>query len=242
MTSFTDQIAVITGASSGIGRAIVLALAEQGATLCLIGRNSEPLNAVADSARTTAPRVACYQADLTLDEDVRQLVAHIIQDFGSINMLIHAAGFISLGHIETASLKDFDKHFQTNVRGPYALTQAFLPMLRERRGQVVFINSSAGLNARANVGQYAASKHALKAIADCLREEVNGDGVRVLSVYPGRTATPMQEAIYQAEGKSYRPDRLMQPEDVASAVVNALNLPRTAELTDLHIRPFMKPD
>ncbi len=242
MTSLTDQIAIVTGASSGIGKAIVLALAELGATVCLIGRNSEALNAAADSARTTAPRVVCYQADLTLDEDVRQLVAHIIQDFGYVDILIHGAGYISMGRIETASLKDFDMHFRTNVWGPYALTQALLPMLKLRKGQVVFINSSAGLNARANVGQYAASKHALKAIADSLREEVNGDGVRVLSVYPGRTATPMQEAIHQAEGKSYHPDRLMQPEDVASAVVNALNLPRTAELTDLYIRPFMKPD
>ncbi len=242
MTSLTDQIAVITGASSGIGKAIVLALAELRATVCLIGRNSEALNAAADSARTTSPRVVCYQADLTLDEDVRQLVAHIIQDFGSIDMLIHAAGFISLGYIETASLEDFDRHYSTNVRAPYVLTQAFLPVLRKRRGQVVFINSSAGLNARANVGQYAATKHALKAFADSLREEVNAHGVRVLSVYPGRTATPMQEAIHQAEGKCYHPDRLMQPEDVASAVVNALNLPRTAELTDLYIRPFMKPD
>ena len=104
----------------------------------------------------------------------------------------------------------------------------------------VFVNSSAGLNSKANVGQYAASKHALKAIADCLREEVNPDGIRVLSIYPGRTATPMQEALYKAEGRTYHPEILMQPSDAAQVVIQALRLPRTVEVTDIHLRPLMK--
>lgn len=197
---------------------------------------------MADSARTTAPQVACYRADLTFEEDIRELAVCISQDFKSVDILIHSAGFISLSPIETASIKDFDKHFQTNVRGPYVLTQALLPMLKVCQGQIVFINSSAGLNARANVGQYAASKHALKAIADCLREEVNANGLRVLSVYPGRTATTMQMAVHQMEGKVYHPEQLMQPEDVAAVVINALSLPRTAEVIDIYIRPLIKPE
>jgi NADP-dependent 3-hydroxy acid dehydrogenase YdfG len=90
------------------------------------------------------------------------------------------------------------------------------------------------------VGQYAASKHALKAIADSLRDEVNTEGIRVLSVYPGRTASPLQAAVHQMEGRTYHPERLMQPEDVALAVINALGLPRSAEVTDIHIRPMAK--
>lgn len=112
--------------------------------------------------------------------------------------------------------------------------------MRSCKGQIVFINSSAGLNARADVGQYAATKHALKAIADSLREEVNADGVRVLSMFLGRTATPMQDAVHKMEGKEYHPECLIQPEDVAAVVVNALSLPRTAEVTDIHIRPMNK--
>jgi len=128
------------------------------------------------------------------------------------------------------------------VRGPYLLTQCLLPLLRRRPGQVVFINSSAGLTARANVGQYAATKHALKAVADSLRDEVNRDGVRVLSVFPGRTATPTQEALHRLEGRPYRPERLLQPADVAAVVVHALGLPRTAEVTEIKIRPLVKWD
>jgi NADP-dependent 3-hydroxy acid dehydrogenase YdfG len=92
-----------------------------------------------------------------------------------------------------------------------------------------------------NVGQYASTKHALKAVADSLRAEVDAEGVRVLSVYPGRTATPMQASVHEREGMAYIPERLMQPEDVAGVVINALCLPRTAEVTDIHIRPFVKP-
>jgi NADP-dependent 3-hydroxy acid dehydrogenase YdfG len=106
---------------------------------------------------------------------------------------------------------------------------------------VVFINSTAGLVARAGVAQYAATKHALRAMADSLREEVNADGVRVLSVFLGRTATPLQAALHEREGRRYRPERLVQPADVASLVVHALTLPRTAEVTDLTIRPLSPP-
>jgi NADP-dependent 3-hydroxy acid dehydrogenase YdfG len=97
------------------------------------------------------------------------------------------------------------------------------------------------LNARSGVAQYAATKYALKAMADSLRAEVNSERIRVLSVFPGRTAGPMQEARYAAEGKPYHPKSLLQPSDIALAVIAALALPRTAEITDLRIRPFLKP-
>jgi NAD(P)-dependent dehydrogenase (short-subunit alcohol dehydrogenase family) len=143
--------------------------------------------------------------------------------------------------MERARIEDLDDQYATNVRAPYMVTQQLLPLLANGRGQIVFINSSAGLSAkRSEVGQYAATKHALKAIADSLREEVNPRGIRVLSVYLGRTATPMQEALCQQEGKVYHPQMLMQPEDVASVVVQALMLPSTAEVTDISIRPMLK--
>jgi NADP-dependent 3-hydroxy acid dehydrogenase YdfG len=103
---------------------------------------------------------------------------------------------------------------------------------------VVFINSSAGPAPRAGIAAYAASKAALKALAESLRAEVNPGGVRVLSVFPGRTATAMQEEVHRLEGKAYEPERLLQPADVAAAVVNALCLPRTAEVTDINVRPM----
>jgi NADP-dependent 3-hydroxy acid dehydrogenase YdfG len=240
MTSLKDKIAVITGASSGIGRAIALDLAVKGVKTCLLGRKLETLEEVAVVARKTTPQVVCYQVDLTVNQDIRKIADCLHREFSCIDFLIHSAGVISLGRLESAPVEDFDWQYQTNVRAPYALTQALLPMLRSRRGQIVFINSSAGLNAGPNVGQYSATKFALKAIADSLRQEVNAEGLRVLSVYPGRTATSMQAAVSKMEGKDYHPELLMQPEDVAAMVIKALSLPQSIEVTEINVRPLIK--
>jgi len=240
MTVFHNQVAVVTGASSGIGRAIAMGLATQGAKLCLLGRKLDHLLAIAKIAEETSPQVVCYQLDLTLDEDIQQIKARLEVDYGQVDLLIHSAGVITLGEVKTAAVADFDRQYRTNVRAPYLLTQALLPKLISSQGQIVFINSSAGLTAKAGVGQYAATKHALKAIADSLRSEVNTLGVRVLSVFPGNTASPMQAAICESAGKAYHPERLIQPEDVAAVAINALSLPRTAEVTDIQVRPFLK--
>ncbi|SJM90437.1 Similar to short chain oxidoreductase or oxoacyl carrier reductase [Crenothrix polyspora] len=240
MSSLINRVAVVSGASSGIGKAIALGLAQEGARVCLVGRSLEKLHAVVECVPQFSKNMSVYQIDLGVDEDINALAVNIQQAFGGIDILIHSAGVIALGGIDQACIKDFDHQYRVNVRAAYLLTQVFLPTLKLRCGQIVYINSSAGLTARGGVGQYAATKHALKAIADSLREEVNANGVRVLSVYPGRTASPMQEAVYAAENKAYQPEELMQPEDIACVVINALNLPRTAEVTDINIRPMKK--
>jgi NAD(P)-dependent dehydrogenase (short-subunit alcohol dehydrogenase family) len=233
------RIAVVTGASSGIGRALSLALARQGAQICAVGRN--PI-ALAETVAAVQPfsSITAVQIDLTSGESLEPLVRHL-SDAGRLDVLVHGAGGIHQGRIEQARIEDLDAQYATNVRAPYLLTQRLLPLLTASRGQIVFINSSAGLSAkRPEVSQYAATKHALRAIADSLREELNPKGIRVLSVYLGRTATPMQATLFREEGKTYQPEMLLQPEDVASVVVNALMLSPTAEVTDISIRPMRK--
>jgi short-subunit dehydrogenase len=240
MKHFEGQIAVVTGASSGIGRAIALGLAAEGCSLCLVGRNQQRLRDVAEAAGHSGSRVLIYNFDLGVDEEIAKLKEALQRDCERVDVLVHSAGIIFSGPVASAPLAEFDQQYRTNVRAPFAVTQALLPMLRIRRGQIVFINSSVGVATRANISQYSATKHALKAVADCLREEVNPEGIRVLSVYPGRTATPQQVMIYRAEGKEYHPELLMQPEDVASVVINALRLEQTAEVMNIHIRPMKK--
>ncbi|MBZ0154771.1 MAG: SDR family NAD(P)-dependent oxidoreductase [Alphaproteobacteria bacterium] len=240
MASLKDKVAVITGASRGIGRAIALSLAKEGMVLCLTGRDAHALKEVAELARPMAAAVHCYQTDLTDEEEIRSFEQSIVRDLGRVHILIHSAGVFSMGLLEHSPVEELDRHYRVNVRAPYLLTQILLPLIKADRGQVVFINSSVAFGAKAAVSQYAAAKHALKAIADSLRAEVNASGVRVLSVYPGRTATPMQAAIHEEEGRTYRPERLLQPGDVAAVVVNALRLERTAELTDISMRPLSK--
>jgi NADP-dependent 3-hydroxy acid dehydrogenase YdfG len=240
MSAFSNQTAVITGASSGVGKAISLALAAQGAALCLVGRNVESLEAVAEAARAKAPRVISYQADLTLDSSVSELSAALRSDVESIDLLVHSAGVISTGPVESAPVEDLDWLYRTNIRAPYILTQSLLPMLRIRQGQIVFINSLVGLNAKGGSSQYSATKHALKALADSLRDEVNPDGLRVVSIFLGRTASHMQAMVHRMECRNYHPELLLQPADVASVVLNALSVSRTAEVTDITIRHAIK--
>ena len=235
------QTALVTGASGGVGRAISVALAGPGMTLILTGLNRERLKKVAQDAKARNSQIHIQCADLTEDYTIAQLADEVRRAGNGLDILVHSMGTITLGRIESAPVQDFDEQFRTNVRTPYLLTQALLPALRARRGQIVFINSASGLDAGAGVSQYAATKHALKALADSLRQEVNPDGIRVLSVFLGRTATPMQEAVHKAETRPYDASRLIQPDDVASAVVHSLRLNRTAEITDLRIRPEKKP-
>jgi NADP-dependent 3-hydroxy acid dehydrogenase YdfG len=237
---FEGQTAVITGGGAGVGAAIALSLADAGASIYLIGRRLDRLLMVAARARKQGADAACCPADLSSASGQVEVVQRIKADLMQVDILVQNAAIYAAAPIEDSSLSEFDRLYQTNVRAPYALTQALLPMLKARRGQVVFINSSSGLMAKPLSAQYDSTKHALKAIADSLRGEINVHGVRVLSVYLGRTASEMQERIYQAEGRPYRPELLLQPDDVASVVINVLMLPRTAEVTDISIRPMVK--
>lgn len=240
VTSLENQVVILTGASGAIGRAIALALAAQGATLGLIGRNAKRLQAVAGAASEGATRVLTYEKDLTCDDDLKKLKADLARDFDHVDILIHSAGSFFQGPLETASVKRLDVQYLANVRGPYILTQALLPMLKASKGQIVFVNSAVIYHSRANVSQFASTQHALKAIADCLRQEVNHAGVRVSSLFPGRTASPRQANIHKLEDRAYRPETLIQPEDLASVLLNALSLPRTVEVTDISMRPLQK--
>ena len=239
MRTLRGSVAVITGASGGIGEAISIALAKEGVRLLLAGRSEEKLDMVAERARDLSPGVETFAGDLSEDGAIRALADRAQKAFGGVSILLHSIGLFLAGPIETSSVEDLDRQYRVNTRAPYLLTQALLPSLIAREGQIVFINSSAGFHpAKAGWAAYSASKHALRALADGLRAEVNPKGVRVISVFPGRTATPMQEEVHRFEGKPYDPERFLQPRDVAYAVLNALALPKTAEVTDLHVRPM----
>jgi NADP-dependent 3-hydroxy acid dehydrogenase YdfG len=240
MESLKSQVAVVTGASSGIGKAIALALAGQGAELFLAARRKQELEGAAKEARALGARAHACGLDLTKDEDIRALGEKVQREVGHLSVLVLCGGAIAHGSHDKATLADLDLMYRSNVRGHYALIQTALPLLRKARGQIVFVNSSAGLRSPANAGQFSATQHAFRSIADSLRDEVNADGIRVLSVFPGRTATPRMEKVYAKEGRSYKPELLLQPEDVAEMVTHALRLPRTAEVTDISIRPMQK--
>jgi NAD(P)-dependent dehydrogenase (short-subunit alcohol dehydrogenase family) len=238
---FEGRTALITGASGAIGKAIALALVAEGARTGLVGRRLGALQRVGLGVPRGRPAPVCYPADVTSDEDLARLASEVARDLENLDVLVNSAGTFAMGRVECMDTATFDAQYRINLRAPYALARAFLPLLRKSRGQIVFINSSLGLAAKAGVAQYAATKHGLKAIAEGLREEVNRDGIRVLSVFLGRTAGEMQRGIHAYEGRAYNGELLIQPRDVACVVLAALSLDRTAEVTDITIRPLAPP-
>lgn len=233
--------AVVTGASSGVGQSIALMLAGEGANIALVARKLGLLRKVAAKCSESKSKAICYQVDLLKEKEIRGLKKKVITDFGGVDIVVHSAGVIALCDVAEASPRDFDWQYQCNVRAPFVLTQVLLPSVIARKGQIVFINSTAGVQGSAGMSQYAATKHALKAFADSLRQETNSHGVRVLSVFLGRTATPMQLKVHRIERKDYRPELLIQPQHVARIIVESLAIGSETEITDIHLRPMQKP-
>lgn len=223
---------LITGAGSGIGAALAQRLHDRGDELVLLARD-------AGRAREIAAR---FPGASTLVGDLGQpgrlswaLSKQQLPD--RIDTLVHAAGVVDLGRVGDLPSALWEQQLAVNLVAPAELTRLVLPLLRMSRGQVLFVNSGAGLRAHAEWGAYGASKHGLKALADALRAEEAEHGVRVTSIFPGRTATPMQERVHQQEGAEYVPDRFIDPESVATTIVTALVLPRDAQITELSVRP-----
>ena len=231
--------ALVTGGTSGIGRATGAALAARGARILLVGRSSERTASVLEELSASGAGHRAIAGDLTSTAFLTVLAEQALQwSQARLSILVLSAGHHEPARIEQTSAASFDAAIATNLRAPFLLTAGLLPALRATRGHIVLVNSSVVNNPRAGTAAYAASKAALRTFADCLRAEVSGDGITVLSVFPGRTATPMQRERYEREGLDYRPELLLQPDDVAAAVLAALG--SRGEVTELHLRPLHK--
>ncbi|MFF8451264.1 SDR family oxidoreductase [Streptomyces leeuwenhoekii] len=223
---------VITGAGSGIGAAVARRLHARGDDLVLHARDA----ARAKELAAEFPGARTLVGDLADPDKLSWALSHqTLPD--RVDSLLHIAGVVDLGPVGELTPKSWHRQLNVNLIAPAELTRLFLPQLRVTQGHVVFVNSGSGLNAHAEWAAYAASKHGLKALADALRQEEHANGIRVTSVYPGRTASPMQAKVHQQEGKEYVPARWIDPESVATTVLMALDLPRDAEVNDLTVRP-----
>lgn len=221
-------VALVTGASRGIGAAVARALAP-GHDLLLGGRDQAALTALAAELPGSRP----WPVELTDGAALAEAAAGIER----LDVLVHSAGVGLLGTVADTPSATWRTQFEVNVVAVAELTRLLLPALRAARGRVVLLNSGAGLSARAGWASYAASKFALRALADALRAEEAPHGVRVTSVHPGRVDTAMQRAVVEHEGGRYDPGSYLRPESVAGAVLLAVTAPADAALTELVLRP-----
>ena len=217
---------LVTGAGSGIGAVLAHRLLERGDEVVVIARSDER----AEELAADLPGAEVLVADLAWPESVESLTFP-----ETLDSVVHAAGVVELGPVSALSVDDWATQLRVNLVAPATLTRVALPALRQGRGTVVFVNSGAGLTAHPQWSAYAASKHGLRALADALRGEE--PELRVTTVYPGRTATPMQEKVHDQEGKEYDASAWTRPETVADAILHVLDLPRDATMTDVTIRP-----
>lgn len=223
--------ALITGAGSGIGRAVALALHQAGFHVILVGRRKEMLEVLAKNLGNE--RVSVWAVDITHEN----ALLPFISDIPRLEVLVHAAGIFCADSVDRISPDTRDRLMAVNVHAPLRLSNLLLPALEAGGGEIVFINSTAVMGPRIHTDTYAASKHALKQEAGRLRDQVRGKGIRILNVYPGRTETPMQQEVLQAEK---RPDAIipmLQPYDIAEIIMGCLSFSRRADITDIVIRP-----
>jgi len=226
---FSGKVALVTGATSGIGRACALAFANAGASLVCVGRKSDALREIKTKITETGADGLTIEADLSATEAPANVVARALETFGGIDILVNAAGHISNGTIENTSLEAWDDMMNVNVRAVFQLMQQAVPSLIERRGNIVNVSSVTGLRAFPGVLAYCVSKAALDQLTRCASLELAAKGVRVNAVNPGVVVTQihkrggMNDEAYEAfleHSKSTHPlGRTGRPEEIADLVL-----------------------
>jgi NADP-dependent 3-hydroxy acid dehydrogenase YdfG len=223
------RTAVVTGASGGIGAAVVRAMAGRGDTVLAVGRDPDRLDSLCADAPGSSPVVM----DLRDPTDLPQPLAELDR----LDLLVHCAGVAEVAAVAETSYELWQETLLVNVAGAAELTRALLPALRRAAGRVVFINAAPGLHAVPRWSAYAASKVALRELADSLRAEEAGHGVRVTTIYPGGTATELLQKVRREFGKPYDPAACLQPATLAELVLATIDAPGDAHITELSVLP-----
>jgi NAD(P)-dependent dehydrogenase (short-subunit alcohol dehydrogenase family) len=228
MTSqLAGQKILITGASSGIGKATALALVKLGASVALVSRNPE-------AQKAASATVKAYELDLANVSLVAAKIANIVSDFGGIDVLINNAGMAYIGEIIDTPLVDWQKVIDLNLTSVFQCIQAVLPMMRKQQhGTIVNVASIAAKQAFPQWGAYCASKFGLLGMTQALAEEERSHGIKVMSICPGSVNTPLWDTV----AANFSREAMLKEDNVADAIVYLLSLPAHAVVTDLVLMP-----
>jgi NADP-dependent 3-hydroxy acid dehydrogenase YdfG len=237
------KVALVTGASSGIGEAAALALAAAGATVVVSARRADRLRDLVARIEAAGGTALALQSDVAVEADAFKAVEDTVARFGRIDILVNSAGVIQSGGVESLSLDEWRRVIDINLMGTlYSCKAAIGPMKAQGAGDIINISSTAGRRAAGLFGPYSTSKFGLTGFTEGLRQEVGGAGIRVSIVEPGATQTEVAEGISDPNMRAAMTQHVskggaMQPSDIADAIVFIVSLPARANVSQILIRP-----
>lgn len=237
MQPLAGKVAIVTGASRGIGRAISILLAQSGSRVVLAARSEPQLKSVSEEISSQNGEALVIPTDLTVDEEMERLVQQTLNEWGSVDVLINNAGFGKVAPVVKAKVSDWDETFRVNLRAPMFLSKLVLPTMMERgEGSIINISSVSGKSGQANGSAYSASKFGLIGFTQSLYEEVREYGIRVAAICPGFVDTPMIPQMRRLDRS-----KMIRPEDIARTVLFILTSPPTVCPVEITVRPQRTP-
>jgi NADP-dependent 3-hydroxy acid dehydrogenase YdfG len=243
MTGLDGKVAVITGASSGIGEATAEALAAEGALIVVAARREDRLNDLVGRIEDNGRKALAVECDVTDEEQAHDLISRAKEEFGRVDILVNNAGVMQISKIEKGFSEEWRQMFDVNVFGLLYATDAAIEVMKEQSsGHLVNISSVAGRRTQATRGIYSGTKFAVNAISEALRQELLENNIRVTMVEPGVVETELPDHITDEEARAEIDNRLeeldpLQPEDIAAAITYAVAQPERVSVNEILIRP-----
>ncbi|MDE2405166.1 MAG: SDR family NAD(P)-dependent oxidoreductase [Sphingomonadales bacterium] len=241
--TLSGKIALVTGASSGIGEATALALAEAGATVAVSARRADRLAGLVQKIEAAGGKALALAGDMAVEADAIKAVEDTVAAFGRIDILINSAGIMQAGGIEGADLALYRKVIDVNLMGTIYTCQAAIPhMLKHGVGDIITISSLAGRKGGPQTNAYSASKHAVNSATDAMRQELGNRNIRVSILMPGATRTEVGDSIVDPNWRAaiqahVAKDGAVEPSEIADTLVFMLSMPRHVNISEISVRP-----
>ncbi len=234
MTDLSGKAAIVTGGGRGIGKAIALALAQNGANVCVTARTVEEIDAVASEIEGLGRKAIAVRADVSQESEINAVVSKTIRKFGTVDVLVNNAGIGRFTKVVELTTAAFDSMWEVNIRGVFLCTRAVLPyMIKQNSGDILNISSLAGRNAFIGGAGYCASKWALIGFSRSLMLEVRESNIRVITLCPGSVETAFGEHEHTPRSQGVIP----KAEDIAQVAIDTLCMPRHVMVSEVDIRP-----
>lgn len=227
-----SETAVITGASSGVGKSLAIQLSDAGYRVVLAARSEDKLNAIAEEIQSKGGNSLVVLTDVSQPEQINNLKDRALE-YGDVSVVINNAGLGKFSKVEDVAIEDWDRQLDVNLRASFLVSQAFIPGMKQRlNGTLAFMNSVAGKKGYPYSAAYVASKYGMRGLADSLREELREDNIKVISIHPGAVDTP----FWDGTGMNFPREEMLSTHTLAQSIVHAIQSPGNFAVEELVVR------